>query len=181
MDILIVLESSNGKIHRMSLEAISAAQNLASEFDLKIAALAMGENANALCEEASRFNLEEIIKVDNDLLLEYSSDGYAETLNQVISRENPKFIFFGHTYQVRDYVPRLSAKLMKPFLADNVAINLSEHSVSCTKQMYAKLLSDILTSNSGPFLVLQSAAYSSEEIRSGDCPVEMLALNDFND
>ncbi|MEC7854585.1 MAG: electron transfer flavoprotein subunit alpha/FixB family protein, partial [Candidatus Neomarinimicrobiota bacterium] len=121
MDILIVLESSNGKIHRMSLEAISAAQNLASELDLKIAALAMGENANALCEEASRFNLEEIIKVENDLLLEYSSDGYAETLNQVISRENPKFIFFGHTYQVRDYVPRLSAKLMKPFLADNVA------------------------------------------------------------
>ena len=94
MDILIVLENSNGKIHRMSLEAISAAQNLASEFDLKIAALAMGENANALCEEASRFNLEEIIKVDNDLLLEYSSDGYAETLNQVISREKPKFIFF---------------------------------------------------------------------------------------
>ena len=41
MDILIVLESSNGKIHRMSLEAISAAQNLASEFDLKIAALAL--------------------------------------------------------------------------------------------------------------------------------------------
>ena len=178
MDILIVLENSNGKIHRMSLEAISAAQNLASEFDLKIAALAMGENANALCEEASRFNLEEIIKVDNDLLLEYSSDGYAETLNQVISRENPKFIFFGHTYQVRDYVPRLSAKLMKPFLADNVAINLSEHSVSCTKQMFnAKLLSDIHTSNSGPFLIsFQSAAYSSEEIKSGDCPVRDVSV-----
>ena len=177
MDILIVLENSNGKIHRMSLEAISAAQNLASEFDLKIAALAMGENANALCEEASRFNLEEIIKVENDLLLEYSSDGYVETLNQVISRENPIFIFWAHLSG-----PRLCTKAQREthetLLADNVAINLSEDSVSCTKQMFnAKLFLDIHTSNSGPFLIsFQSAAYSSEEIKSGDCPVRDVSV-----
>lgn len=174
-----MLEETNGKIHRMSLEAIAGAQSLASESELTVAALAIGRNADKLAQQASQFDLNEILKVDNDQLSNYSSDGYSETLNQVILAESPKYIFFGHTYQVRDYVPKLSAKLMKPFFADNVAVNLNDGSVSCSKQTFnAKLFSDVESSGDGPYLIsLQSAAYSSDSLKTGECSIREVTVN----
>ena len=174
-----MLEETNGKIHRMSLEAIAGAQSLASESELTVAALAIGRNADKLAEQASQFDLNEILKVDNDQLSNYSSDGYSETLNQVILAESPKYIFFGHTYQVRDYVPKLSAKLMKPFFADNVAVKLNDGSVSCSKQTFnAKLFSDVESSGDGPYLIsLQSAAYSSDSLKTGECSIREVTVN----
>ena len=174
-----MLEETNGKIHRMSLEAIAGAQSLASESELTVAALAIGRSADKLAEQASQFDLNEILKVDNDQLSNYSSDGYSETLNQVILAESPKYIFFGHTYQVRDYVPKLSAKLMKPFFADNVAVNLNDGSVSCSKQTFnAKLFSDVESSGDGPYLIsLQSAAYSSDSLKTGECSIREVTVN----
>ena len=135
MDILVVLEDSSGKIHRLGLEAIVAAQSLANSQKLSVSSLVIGMNADDLTSEASQYNMDRVLKVKNDLVSSYSSDGYTEVVKQVIERESPKYIFFGHSYQVRDYVPKLSVRLMKPFLADSVAFEVDGVAVS-TKQMY---------------------------------------------
>ena len=123
MDILVVIEDNNGKMHRMGLESISAAQSIAKDKEFSIGVLVMGANADELSNEASQYDVDEVLKLKNDILSSYSSDGYAEGVKQVIDQENPKYVLFGHTYQVRDYVPKISAKLMKPFLVDNVSMN----------------------------------------------------------
>ena len=179
MDILIVLEDNNGKIHRMGLESIAAAQKMANDLGLSMGALVMGKNGDALAEQASGFNVGEVIKVNNKLLSSYSSDGYAEAVKQVIEQENPTYVLFGHSYQVRDYAPRVSAKLMKPFLVDNVAMNTEGGNVVFTKQMFnAKLFSDITPVSDGPYLVsFQSAAFSSENAVSGSASVREATVN----
>ena len=120
MNILVVLEDNNGVIHRMSLEAIVAAQEISSKLKSKITVLAMGKNADALALEASKYELNEILKINSSSLNSYSSDGYAIAIEQIILENDFRYVFFGHTYQVRDYVPKISAKLMRPFLADNI-------------------------------------------------------------
>lgn len=174
MDILIVLEDSDGKIHRMGLESIAGAQHLASSLGLQTSAVVMGANADALANEASQFDLNEVIKIKNDLLSTYSSDGYAEAIKQIVDNESPSYILFGHSYQVRDYVPKLSAKLMKPFLADIIALKIDGQTVSATKQMFnAKLFSDVSPSTETPYLIsFQSAAYSADNITSGSTTVK---------
>ena len=174
MDILVVIEDLNGKIHRLSLEAIVGAQKLSASQNLNIAALAIGSNANELASAASKYNIDKVLKVTNDLVSDYSSDGYTEVVRQVIERDSPKYIFFGHTYQVRDYVPKLSAKLMKPFLADSIAFEVNGDSVVATKQMYnAKLLSKITVLKNPPYLVsFQSAAFNSDNIISGSAQID---------
>ena len=112
MDILVVIEDNNGKMHRMGLESISAAQSIAKDKEFSIGVLVMGANADELSNEASQYDVHEVLKLKNDILSSYSSDGYAEGVKQVIDQENPKYVLFGHTYQVRDYVPKISAKLM---------------------------------------------------------------------
>ena len=173
MDILVVLEDSNGKIHRLALEAIVGAQKLAESQNLNVSVLAIGLNANNLASEAARYDFDKVLKVKNDHLSTYSSDGYTEAVMQVIERESPKYILFGHTYQVRDFVPKLSAKLMKPFLADSVAFETNEDATVLTKQMYnAKLLSDMVPVNEPPYLIsFQSAAFSSDNIKPGNAQI----------
>ena len=174
MDILVVLEDLNGKIHRLGLEALVGAQKLSESQSLNIAALAIGSNADELASMASQYDIDKVLKVTNDLVSNYSSDGYTEVVRQVIDRESPKYIFFGHTYQVRDYVPKLSAKLMKPFLADSISFEVNADSVVSTKQVYnAKLLSDITTLDNPPYLVsFQSATFNSDNIKPGTAQVE---------
>ena len=169
MSILIILEDNNGKIHRMGLESIAGAQKLASSTGLKTSAVVMGSNADALADEASQFDLGEVIRIKDELLSNYSSDGYAHAVKQIIDSESPTYVLFGHSYQVRDYVPKLSAKLMKPFLADNIALNVDGDTMTLTKQMFnAKLFSDVAPSDAGPHLIsLQSAAYNADTIASG--------------
>ena len=173
MDILIVLEESNGQIHRMGLESIAAGQRLSDEMGLTAGALVLGGNADGLADQASAYQLGEVLKVNDALLESYSADGYSEAVKQIIDQENPTYVLFGHTYQVRDYVPRLSAKLNKPFLVDNIAIRVENGQPIFTKQMFnAKLSADVEANGSGPFLVsFQSAAFSMDAAAAGSASI----------
>jgi len=173
MDILIVLEESNGQIHRMGLESIAAGQRLSNEMGLTAGALVLGGNADGLADQASKYQLGEVLKVNDALLESYSADGYSEAVKQIIDQENPTYVLFGHTYQVRDYVPRLSAKLNKPFLVDNIAIRVENGQPIFTKQMFnAKLSADVEANGSGPFLVsFQSAAFSMDAAAAGSASI----------
>ena len=178
MNILVVLEENNGAIHRMSLEAIVAAQEISSKLKSKITVLAMGKNAEALALEASKYELNEILKINSSSLNSYSSDGYAIAIEQIILENNFRYVFFGHTYQVRDYVPKISAKLMRPFLADNIKMSISDGSIEFTKQTFnAKLLADIQLSNSGLYLVsFQSASFSSDDLKPGSSEIKKIDI-----
>jgi len=178
MDILIVLEESNGQIHRMGLESIAAGQRLSDEMGLAAGALVLGANADGLADQASKYQLGEVLKVNDALLESYSADGYSEAVKQIIDQENPTFVLFGHTYQVRDYVPRLSAKLNKPFLVDNIAIRVENGQPIFTKQMFnAKLSADVEANGSGPFLVsFQSAAFSMDAAAAGSASIRESAV-----
>jgi len=173
MDILIVLEESNGQIHRMGLESIAAGQRLSDEMGLTAGALVLGGNSDGLADQASKYQLGEVLKVNDALLESYSADGYSEAVKQIIDQENPTYVLFGHTYQVRDYVPRLSAKLNKPFLVDNIAIRVENGQPIFTKQMFnAKLSADVEANGSGPFLVsFQSAAFSMDAAAAGSASI----------
>mgnify|MGYP000046832283 CR=1 FL=1 len=178
MNILVVLEDNNGAIHRMSLEAIVAAQKISSKLKSKITVLAMGKNAEALALESSKYELNEILKINSSSLNSYSSDGYATAIEQIILENDFRYVFFGHTYQVRDYVPKISAKLMRPFLSDNIKMSISDGSIEFTKQTFnAKLLADIQTSDSGLYLVsFQSASFSSDDLKPGFSEIKKIDI-----
>ena len=118
MDILVILEDNHGSIHKMSIEALVAAQSLNGS----ISAIVIGKNHKDLTSEVSNFNVKEILTVDDSLVNSYSADGYTEVLHHIINQKKPDLIICGHTYQTRDYIPRLSARNNIPFIPDVVEI-----------------------------------------------------------
>ena len=161
MDILVVLEDNRGSLHRMSKEAIAGAQKMGGS----ISALAIGANADALAGELSGVDLTEVVTVSHDLVSSYNVDGYSEVVKQVIESESPKTVVIGHSYQTRDFMPRVSAKLDIPFIPD--IISLDDGFVK--QVLNAKLNASVTTSADRVILSFQSATFSEEAMVPGSC------------
>ena len=169
MDILVVLEDNRGSLHRMSKEAIAGAQKMGGS----ISALAIGSNSDALAGELSGVDLAEVITVSHDLVSSYNADGYSEVVKQVIESESPQTIVIGHSYQTRDFMPRVSAKLDIPFIPDIISMD-----DGIVKQVLnAKLNALVTTSADQVILSFQSATFSEEAMVTGSCLTRSIEVN----
>ena len=170
MDILVVLEENNGSLHRLSKEAIAGAQELGGE----VAALAIGKHADEIAGEISSFELADVVKVQHEMVATYNADGYSEIIKKIIETHSPKMIVAGHTYQTRDFMPRVSAGLNIPFIPD--IVSLSDNNF--VKQVLNAKLNAIASSNSDQVILsFQSAAFSEEDITPGSCSARTLDIN----
>ena len=170
MNILVVIEDSRGSMHRMSKEAIVAAQKIGGN----ITALVIGDNADAISEELSSIDIERTLVVKHDLVSSYNSDGYAEVVTQVIKSMNPSTIIIGHTYQTRDFMPRVSAKLDIPFIPDIVGLEQDSY---IKQVLNSKLNASIFSSADMKILSFQSACFSEEDMASGSSGSENIDVN----
>jgi len=173
MDILVILEGANGAIHRISKEAMAAAQALGKDLNQKISVLAFGSNSDNLAKEAAGFKVDEVIQVNDEKLNSYSADAYAETVKQIIEKESPKFVLTGYSYLVRDFFPKVSARLKKPLITDVTGYKVDGGKTLFTKQvLHGKLTVDIETNVEGPVLIgFQSAAYSIDNLEKGSANI----------
>ena len=169
MDILVVLEHSQNQLNRMSWEAVAAGQNLAKDLGLSVSILVMGNEIESLTNEAASRDVSEVLTAEHPLLKSYSADGYAQALTQIIEKENPKYVIMGHTYMVRDFMPKVSALLKKPLLADNISYRIDLGNLILTKQVFSgKLVGDVIPEGDGPFIItFQSAAFQSDDVQKG--------------
>ena len=162
MDILVVLEESQGSLHRLSKEAIVGAQKLGGT----VVALAIGKHCDQIASECSSFDLENVITVNHELVSTYNADGYSFIVKKVIETYSPKTIVAGHTYQTRDFIPRVSAALDIPFIPDIISLSDSGY----VKQVLnAKLNASTSFSTDQVIMSFQSAAFSEDNIMSGSC------------
>ena len=166
--ILVVLENQRGNIHAFSKEAVVAGQQLSEKLGLDLSILCLGENAISLREQASDYSAKNLILAQHDLINSYSADGYSKALAQVISELSPKYVLMGHSYMVRDFLPRVSAKLDIPFVSDIITVDYNSDSPIFSRQVFnAKLATKVKATSDTVLLSFQSAAFSSDDMQTG--------------
>jgi len=178
MDILVILESANGAIHRISKEAISAAQVMGKELNQKLSVLAFGKDAENIAQEAAGFAVDEVIIVKNEKLNNYSADSYTETIKQIIEQESPKFVLTGYSYLVRDFFPKVAARIKKPLITDVVGYKIIDGQPIFIKQVFhGKITADIKPNVENSVLIgFQSAAYSAENVQRGTAKIREIKV-----
>jgi len=165
MKSLIIIEHKNGVLHRMSREAISGAQKIGGD----ITALVIGEKAELISSELSNFQIEKTFMVNHELVPSYNADGYKEIIKQVIDSISPNVIITGHTYQARDFMPRISASLDIPFIPDVIEV---EDNIYIKQVLNSKLNASISSSEEQILVSFQSASFSEEDIVKGSSSSE---------
>jgi len=118
MKILVVTEQRQGKWNNASFETLVAAQQIAKDTSSAVTALVIGKGVSTLAGELAAKNVAEVLSVEQDLLDVYIPDGYCVALKQVIESAKPDLVLFPHTYQVRDFAPKLAASLGKGMIGD---------------------------------------------------------------
>ena len=109
--ILLFIEQREGVLNRTSLEAMVAAQGIASATGEKLSAVVLGESAGNVAAELAAKKIDGIFTVEDEKLVHYTPDGYVAALKQVVEKLSPRYVIFSHTYQVRDFAPKLAAAI----------------------------------------------------------------------
>ena len=120
MSILVILEQSGGKWNRMSFEALAAAQKDAQAQNVAVEGAVLGAEIGNLAKEAAAYPLSKVHVLEHPLLSAYTADGYTSALEQLIKSSQPGAVLFPHTYQARDYAPKLATRLGKTLISDIV-------------------------------------------------------------
>src|SRR5271155_2392741 len=169
MKILVITEQRDAQWNRASFETLTAAQQAAGSTGATITAAVIGKGIGALAKELAGYKLAEVLSIEHDLLEKYTPDGYALALKQVIAAEKPDLVFFPHTYQVRDFAPKLAASLGRGMIADCVALRHENGRFVFVRQMFqGKTAADVIFQGDPPwFASFQAGCFRGDQAEKG--------------
>ncbi|MGB7435770.1 MAG: electron transfer flavoprotein subunit alpha/FixB family protein [Candidatus Acidiferrum sp.] len=168
MKILVITEQRQGKWHNTSFETLVAAQQIAAATSASITAVVIGKDVGALAEELSTKKIAEVLLLEHDLLENYTADAYCTALKQVVESAKPDLVLFPHTYQVRDFAPKLAAMLSKGMIGDCIGFRKDGDQLVFVRQMFqGKTAADVTFVGPAPwFASFQSGAFRSDLLES---------------
>ena len=141
MKTIVFIQTENNKINNISLESLVAAQQIKDAANGEVHAVIFNDS---LSKELEKYDLDSIIKISKTNLENYNPIYYLETFYQLYNSINPDVLLFGHSYETRDWVPRLSAKLDIPFISDCISCEVSNGKLNVKRPIYqAKIIQDI--------------------------------------
>ena len=141
MSVLVILEAG----HRMAAEALTAGRQFAQALGLPLTA--------------------STIPAD----IAYTADGFTAAYEAHVRATNPKLVVLAHTYQTRDWAPKLATRFGKLLISDVIAGRFESGSVVLTRQLFqGKFHADVRANGDGPvFLSVQAGAFPPIE---GEAP-----------
>ena len=152
MSILVVMEQRAGVWHRMSWEALAAAQQLGAELQQPVSAAVLGANVSGLAGQLAGKQLAHVHAVEHELLKDYTPDGYTAALRQLIATAKPRLVLFPHTYEVRDYAPKLATSLERVLVSDVVSHRVESGELVLVRQLFqGKLNVDVRFASEPPY------------------------------
>src|SRR5215831_5149321 len=181
MKILVVTEHRQGKWNNASFETLAAAQQIAGAANRTVSAAILGKGVGALADELTGKAVAEVLSVEHDLLADYTPDGYCIALKQVMESAKPDLVLFPHTYQVRDFAPKLAASLGKGMIGDCIGYRSEGGKTVFVRQMFqGKTVADVSFLGAGPwFASFQAGAFRADLVKahaSGKAPVSSVSV-----
>ena len=174
MKILIYIQSTDNKINPISLETLVAAQKLKESKGASIHAVTFSKEDS---EQLKNYDVDSIILVEDQNLNDYNPLYFIEALNQLMKSCNPNLIIFGHTYETRDWVPRLSARTNTPFISDCIGMDI-ESDIVFTRSLYQnKVNVDMKSESDSTIVSFQSGAYKLDSIKSGNASIDVNSVD----
>ena len=106
--ILVVVEQREGKLNRVSWETLTGAQAVAAQTGWALEAAVVGSGVGDVADEVAAKKVSKVYAIESPKLEPYTPDGFVAALKGLVERTQPKLVLMPHTYQVRDFAPKLS-------------------------------------------------------------------------
>jgi electron transfer flavoprotein alpha subunit len=179
--ILVIVEQREGKLNRVSWETLTAGQAIAAETGWPLEAAVAGGSVAAIAAEVAGKKVAKVSAVESAKLEPYTPDSFAAALKQFIESKQPKLVLMPHTYQVRDFVPKLATAMGRTVISDAIGYKKEGEKLVFTRQMFqGKFVADVSFAGDAPwFVTFQNGAFRGDKVEAGTAaaPVETVAAD----
>jgi electron transfer flavoprotein alpha subunit len=174
--ILVFIEHKDCVLNRSSLEAIAAAQAIGKDLGMRASAVIPCAGDCDLVEQIAGYDLEKVIVAKNDKLGTYTPDAYADAWEQVIKATSPQYVVMSHTYQVRDFAPKVATRLGRELVGDVIRYKNEGGKLSLSRRIFlGKLDADVVVEGDAPhFITFQAGAFRGDSAEKGSSAVETM-------
>ena len=175
--ILVVAEQREGKLNRVSLETLAGAQAIAKQTGWAVEVVLPGAGVEGMAQELAAKTSGKVVALEADALQAYTSDAYVSALKPFIQQKQPKLVLFPHTYQVRDFAPRLALALDRTLISDATGYKYENGQLLFTRQMFqGKFAADVSFGGDAPWMAtLQIGAFRGDQTEGSGGQVESVA------
>jgi electron transfer flavoprotein alpha subunit len=179
--ILVVVEQREGKLNRVSWETVAAAQAIAAETGWSLEAAVFGDGIAGIAAEVAAKKVTKVYAVESPKLARYTPDAAVGALKQFIEQRRPGLVLMPHTYQVRDFAPRLATALGRTLISDCTGFRKDGEKLLFIRQMFqGKFAADVSFACEPPhFATFQSGAFRGDkaEAAAAPAPVETVKVD----
>jgi electron transfer flavoprotein alpha subunit len=175
--ILVIAELRDGKLNRACWEAVAAAQHLSSASAAPVVVLVPGGDG-AVAQELAAAQVNEVVRLTHGGLGHYTPDGYTAVLQAAIGQLSPQYVVMPHTYQTRDFAPKLAARLDRALITDVTAIKSGGEPAFVRPMFQGKLTADVVPQGPPPhFITCQIGAFRADQAARGAAAAPVRALD----
>jgi electron transfer flavoprotein alpha subunit len=177
--ILVIVEQREGKLNRVSWETIVAGQAISSETGWTLEAAVVGSGVSAIANEVAQKKVSKVYDVESAKLEPYTPDAFAYALKSFLEKHPAKLILMPHTYQVRDFAPKLATAMETTAITDAIGYKYEGGKLVFTRQMFqGKFAADVSFAGTGPcFVTFQNGSFRGDKVEAGGTAAPVEAVN----
>ena len=179
--ILVIVEQREGKLNRVSWETLAAGQALAAETGWTLEVAVVGSGVGAIAGELAAKKVAKVYDVEAPALSAYTPDAFSAALKQFLETKQPKLVLMPHTYQVRDFIPKLATAMQRTVISDCIGFRKDGDKLLFTRQMFqGKFAADVSFNCDAPwFVTFQNGAFRGDKVEAGAgaAPVETVNVD----
>jgi len=177
--ILVIVEQREGKLNRVSWETLAAGQALAADTGWALEAAVVGSGVAGFAGEIAAKKVSKVYAVESAKLEPYTPDAFSAALKQFLESRQPKLVLMPHTYQVRDFVPKLATAMGRTAISDCIGYKKDGAKLVFTRQMFqGKLAADVGFACDAPwFVTFQNGAFRGDKVEAGASPAPVETVN----
>ena len=173
--VLVIAEQRDGVLNKTSWETIVAAQQMGQPVQVAVA----GVDLQAVAAELAAADVEAVLTVEHPALSSYTPDGFVTAFAAVVTSEAPEYVLLSHTYQTREFAPRLAARLGRSLITDCVATKTREDRLTFVRPMFqGKFVADVAPTGPAPhFASFQIGAFRPDAVTQGASAAAIRAVD----
>jgi electron transfer flavoprotein alpha subunit len=182
VSVLVIMEQRPGQSgapewNRMSFETLAAGQQIARELGVPVQAAVACASGAPLRAELEDKQIAKAWLVEHPLLEKYTPDAYSLAFRQLIGEIKPSLVLLPHTYQVRDFAPRLATALGRVLVSDVTGHRIDSGQFVCIRQLFqGKINADVRFSCAAPNLAsIQAGAFRADKVEAGSASAEVFS------
>ena len=173
--ILVIAEQRAGVLNRASWETIAAAQTIGGEIVVVVA----GATTAGPAADLAAARIKEVVTVEHPALEPYTPDGFVSALQGAIAQLSPEYVLLPHTYQTRDFAPKLAARMDRSLITDVTLVKVGGSEPVFARPMFqGKLTADVVPVGQAPhFITFQIGAFRVDAVAKGQAAAPVRALS----